>query len=91
MSADLRVVPARLPVAQARCGGMVADRGTPADDWTSPGDSVDGRWHAADESERTALAHLRGWVHFGPRCPICAESRRAVAHATGQEVPPWVS
>jgi hypothetical protein len=82
MSAHLSVATQPLPVAEARCGALVMDHGA---------EPVDGKWHATDESERTALAHLRGWVHFGPRCPICQETRRAVAHAKGEAVPPWAS
>jgi hypothetical protein len=31
----------------------------------------DEKWRATDASEMNALAHLRGWTHFGPACPIC--------------------
>jgi hypothetical protein len=32
---------------------------------------TDPKWQPQDAREVTALAHLRGWVHFGPICPIC--------------------
>jgi hypothetical protein len=67
-------------VAAARCGAT-----------TTTFDGVDGRWHAATAEEQTLLAHFRGWAHHGPTCLACAETRRAVAHATGQEVPSWAS
>lgn len=33
------------------------------------------RWMPVDESERSALAHLRGWAHLGPVCPVCRIER----------------
>lgn len=33
-------------------------------------------WHAETAAEATALAHLRGWTHHGPACPICMGDRR---------------
>lgn len=40
-----------------------------------PGDAtpktVDSRWFITDPVERTTIAHLRGWTHFGPQCPLC--------------------
>ena len=29
--------------------------------------------------ETAAIAHLRGWCHLGPTCPICTSERRAMA------------
>jgi hypothetical protein len=36
----------------------------------------EGRWTLTTE-ERVAVAHLRGWAHFGPLCPICFPGRTA--------------
>lgn len=29
------------------------------------------QWEAISPTERIALAHLRGWTHHGPACPLC--------------------
>lgn len=36
---------------------------------------VDPEWLATSREERAAVAHLRGWAHHGPTCPICMAGR----------------
>jgi hypothetical protein len=36
---------------------------------------ADDKWHAESPEEANALAHLRGWTHFGPACPLCMRGR----------------
>lgn len=30
-----------------------------------------GRYTPVTVAEKAVIAHLRGWVHFGPLCPLC--------------------
>jgi hypothetical protein len=33
--------------------------------------STPSKWEAVTPTEKWALAHLRGWTHPGPVCPLC--------------------
>lgn len=34
------------------------------------------RYLPLSPAELVAVAHLRGWAHFGPMCPVCMGGRR---------------
>lgn len=62
---DATVVPLHTPAQRAEAAALVHYETTDQQHYLP-----------LSPTELVAVAHLRGWAHFGPMCPICTGGRR---------------